>query len=78
MVAFPARPFPYMERRVVGSIHRSSYPPCDVPLILDLHRQGLPPLDRLTSHRLPLERTGEAFDLMGDGWSRRVLLDVSA
>jgi Zn-dependent alcohol dehydrogenase len=77
-VSFPAQPFPYGERRVLGSIYGSSYPPRDFPLLLDLHRQGRLPLDRLISHRLPLERIGEAFDLLGEGGTRRVLLDVSA
>jgi len=78
VVSFPALSFPRMERRVLGSVYGSSYPPRDFPLILDLHRQGRLPLERLISHRLPLERIGEAFDLMRDGATRRVVLDLSA
>lgn len=77
IVAFPALSFPRMERRVLGSVYGSSYPPRDFPLILDLHRQGRLPLERLISHRLPLDEIGAAFDLMHDGATRRVLLDLA-
>ena len=77
VVAFPALSFPRMERRVLGSVYGSSYPPRDFPLILDLHRQGRLPLERLISHRLPLAEVNAAFELMHDGATRRVLLDLA-
>lgn len=78
VLTLPALPFPRMERRVLGSIYGSAYPPRDFPLILDLHRQGRLPLERLISHRLPLEDVNAAFDLMAEGGARRVLLDLRA
>jgi Zn-dependent alcohol dehydrogenase len=75
-VTLPALSIPRMERRVLGSIYGSSYPPQVFPQILDLHRQGRLPLERLISHRLPLDQVNEAFDLMAQGSARRVLLDL--
>ena len=37
----------------------------------------LSPLDRLVSHRVPLERVADAFDLMQTGKSVRVVLDLN-
>ena len=76
VVEFPALSIPRMERRVLGSIYGSSYPPQVFPQILDLHRQGRLPLEKLISHRLPLDQVNEAFDLMAQGSARRVLLDL--
>ena len=78
VASFPALSFPRMERRVLGSIYGSAYPPQEFPVILDLHRQGRLPLEKLISHRLPLDGVNEAFDLMRDGAARRVLLDLGA
>jgi Zn-dependent alcohol dehydrogenase len=76
VVTLPALSIPRMERRVLGSIYGSSYPPQVFPQILDLHRQGRLPLEKLISHRLPLDQVNEAFDLMAQGSARRVLLDL--
>ncbi len=76
VVSFPALPFPRMERRVLGSEYGSAFPPHDFPLILDLHRQGRLPLEKLISHRVSLDQVNEAFALMREGGARRVLLDL--
>ncbi len=78
IVSFPALSFPRMERRVIGSIYGSAFPPHDFPLILDLHRQGRLPLEKLISHRLKLDQVNDAFELMQQGAARRVLLDLRA
>ncbi len=75
-VTFPALSFPRMERRVLGSEYGSAFPPHDFPLILDLHRQGVLPLEKLISHRMRLDDVNDAFELMKQGGSRRVLLDL--
>lgn len=75
-LTFPALPFPRMERRVIGSVYGSAFPPHDFPLILDLHRQGRLPLEKLISHRLPLDEVNAAFDLLQQGAARRILLDL--
>lgn len=77
-VSLPALSIPRLERRVLGSIYGSSRPERDFPRILDLYRSGRLPLDRLVSHRLPLEAVAEAFDLMRSGDAVRVVLDVHA
>jgi Zn-dependent alcohol dehydrogenase len=76
-VSLPALSIPRAERRVLGSIYGSSRPERDFPRILSLYRSGRLPLDRLISHRLPLERVEEAFELMKSGQSVRVVLDLN-
>ena len=72
----PALPIPRMERRVLGSIYGSSRPERDFPAMLALYRRGRLPLDRLVSHRLPLDAVEEAFDLLRGGAALRVVLDL--
>jgi Zn-dependent alcohol dehydrogenase len=76
VVPLPALTLPRMERRVMGSIYGSSYPERDFPATLELYRGGKLPVDRLVSHRLPLARVSEAFELMRDGSALRVVLDL--
>jgi Zn-dependent alcohol dehydrogenase len=76
VVPLPALSIPRMERRLIGSLYGSSRPERDFGLILDLYRRGRLPLDRLVSHRLPLERVGEAFELMRGGEALRTVLDL--
>ena len=75
-VTFSALSFPRMERRVLGSEYGSCYPFDDFSMILDFHRQGRRPLEKLISHRLRLDEINAAFGLMADQASRRVLLDL--
>ena len=56
MLPLPALSIPRMERRVLGSIYGSTYPERDFALTLDLYRRGRLPLDRLITHRVPLEQ----------------------
>ena len=65
-----------MERRVLGSIYGSTKPERDFPHALDLYRQGRLPLDRLVSHRLPLEEAERGFELMHSGDALRVVLEL--
>jgi len=76
-ITLPALSIPRMERRVLGSIYGSARPDRDFPLILDLHRRGHLPLDRLISHRLPLDRIEDAFALLRGGDARRAVLDLA-
>jgi S-(hydroxymethyl)glutathione dehydrogenase/alcohol dehydrogenase len=75
-VSFPARSFPRMERRVLGSIYGSTVPERDFPEIVRRYLAGELPIDRLISHRLPLERVVEAFDLLRDGATLRSVLTM--
>lgn len=75
VVPLPALTIPRMERRVLGSIYGSARPERDFPKILDVYLAGRLPLDRLVSHRLPLEDVDDAFALMNSGEALRVVLD---
>ncbi len=77
VLPLPAITIPRLERRVLGSIYGSSRPERDFALTLDLYRRGRLPLDRLISHRLPLEEIEQAFDLMRSGAALRVVLDLA-
>ncbi len=78
VLTVPALTIPRMERRILGSIYGSARPERDFLAILDLYRRGRLPLDRLVSHRLPLERIDEAFALMHAGEARRAVIDLEA
>ncbi len=76
VLPLPAITIPRMERRVLGSIYGSSWPERDFPQTLELYLAGRLPLDRLVSHRLPLDEVGRAFELMRSGEALRVVLDL--
>lgn len=76
VLSLPAATIPRMERRVLGSIYGSSKPERDFPLTLELYRSGRLPLDRLVSHRLPLDDVERGFELMHSGDALRVVLDL--
>jgi alcohol dehydrogenase len=75
VVTFPAATIPRMERRVLGSVYGSSKPERDFPHTLGLYRSGRLPLDRLITHRLPLEKAERGFELMHSGDAIRVVLE---
>jgi Zn-dependent alcohol dehydrogenase len=76
VLPLPALSIPRLERRVLGSIYGSSRPERDFPLTLDLYRAGRLPLDRLVTHRLPLEEVGRGFELMRSGEAIRVVVEL--
>ncbi len=76
-LVIPAISLPRMERRILGSIYGSARPERDFPLILDLYMRGRLPLDKLISHRLPLEGLQEAIDLVTAGAAVRAVLDLT-
>ena len=61
---------------MLGSVYGSARPDRDFPLILDAYRRGRLPLDRLISHRLPLESVGEAVDAVRSGDAARAVLEL--
>jgi len=77
VLSLPATTIPRMERRVLGSIYGSTRPERDFPLALDLYRRGRLPIDRLVSHRLPLDDVERGFELMHSGDALRVVLDLN-
>ena len=76
MLSIPAVTIPRMERRILGSIYGSTMPERDFPETLAMYREGRLPLDRLVTHRLPLEEVEHAFDLMHSGDAVRVVLEI--
>jgi S-(hydroxymethyl)glutathione dehydrogenase / alcohol dehydrogenase len=78
VVTLPALTLPRMERRLLGSIYGSARPERDFPLILHLFMRGRLPLDRLISHRLPLDGIGEAFDLVSTGAAVRAVIELDS
>jgi Zn-dependent alcohol dehydrogenase len=76
VLSLPATSIPRMERRVLGSIYGSTKPERDFSQTLDLFRDGRLPLDRLITHRLPLEEAEHAFELMHSGDAVRVVLEL--
>jgi alcohol dehydrogenase len=75
VLSLPATTIPRMERRVLGSIYGSSKPERDFPHVLSLYRSGRLPLERLVTHRLPLEDAARGFELMHSGEAVRVVLE---
>lgn len=75
VLSLPALTIPRMERRVLGSIYGSSRPERDFPHLLALYRSGRLPLERLITHRLPLEEAERGFELMRSGQAIRVVLE---
>ncbi len=49
----------------------------DVPKIVDWYMEGRIAIDRLITHRLPLERINEAFALMHEGTSIRTIVEFA-
>src|SRR5204863_527259 len=76
VVSLSALSIPRMERRVLGSLYGSSWPERDFPLTLELYRRGRLPLDKLVSHRLPLDEIERAFELLRVGDTRGVVLEL--
>lgn len=60
-------------RRITGSYLGSALPSRDIPLFVDLWREGRLPVERLVSSRIGLDRVNEAMDLLREG---RVLRQV--
>jgi len=74
VLSVPALTIPRMERRILGSLYGSSRPERDFVTILELYRRGRLPLDRLVSHRLPLDEIDAAFAILRSGAARRVVV----
>jgi len=72
------RPFQLVTGRVwKGSAFGGARGRSDVPKIVDWYMDGKIEIDRLITHKLPLERIHEAFDLMHSGESIRTVVEFS-
>jgi len=69
------RPFQLVTGRVwKGSAFGGARGRTDVPKIVDWYMDGKIKIDELITHKLPLERINEAFDLMHEGKSIRTVV----
>jgi S-(hydroxymethyl)glutathione dehydrogenase / alcohol dehydrogenase len=64
----------YQEKTLKGSYYGSTRPQTDMPRLLQLHRAGRLPIDRLISRRYPLDRVNEAYDALLAGEVARSVL----
>jgi S-(hydroxymethyl)glutathione dehydrogenase / alcohol dehydrogenase len=72
------RPFQLVTGRVwKGSAFGGARGRTDVPRIVDWYMEKKIAIDPLITHRLPLERINEAFDLMHEGRSIRTVIELS-
>jgi S-(hydroxymethyl)glutathione dehydrogenase/alcohol dehydrogenase len=72
------RPFQLVTGRVwKGSAFGGARGRSDVPRIVDWYMQGKIAIDPLITHKLPLERINEAFDLMHEGKSIRTVVELA-
>jgi S-(hydroxymethyl)glutathione dehydrogenase / alcohol dehydrogenase len=70
------RPFQLVTGRVwKGSAFGGARGRTDVPKIVDWYMQGKIEIDSLITHKLPLARINEAFDLMHEGKSIRTVVE---
>jgi S-(hydroxymethyl)glutathione dehydrogenase/alcohol dehydrogenase len=66
----------FQEKTLRGAFIGSSRFTVDVPQLVALHEQGRLDLDRMISHRLPLEEIVRAMDTLGSGKALRVVIDM--
>jgi S-(hydroxymethyl)glutathione dehydrogenase/alcohol dehydrogenase len=72
------RPFQLVTGRVwKGSAFGGARGRTDVPRIVDWYLQGKIDIDSLITHKLPLDRINEAFDLMHAGTSIRTVVEFA-
>jgi len=71
------RPFQLVTGRVwKGTAFGGARGRSDVPRIVDWYMNKKIEIDRLITHKLPLERINEAFDLMHEGTSIRTVIEL--
>ncbi|MGQ0622487.1 MAG: Zn-dependent alcohol dehydrogenase [Panacagrimonas sp.] len=63
-------------KTLMGSMYGSSVPRRDVPKLVDLYKRGELKLDEMVTHRIPLARVNEAFELMAQGGGARAVITM--
>jgi len=63
------------ERTLKGSYLGSGVPSRDIPRFLALNRRGKLPVEKLLTHRMPLEAINEGFDRLADGTAIRQIVE---
>ncbi|MBI3966586.1 MAG: Zn-dependent alcohol dehydrogenase [Chloroflexi bacterium] len=76
-MSVPTVPLVFQERSLLGAVYGAVRPWRDLPWLIDLFRAGKLPVDRLITHRYPLEQLNEAFAALERGEVARSVLTVS-
>lgn len=63
------------ERTIKGSYLGGCVPQRDLPRMFDMYRRGVLPVDRLMTHRMPLEEINLAMDQLRSGAAIRQIID---
>jgi alcohol dehydrogenase len=67
MLSIPAVSLVAEERTLRGSYLGSCVPERDLPLFIEMYREGRLPVDRLLTHRISLDEVNEGFDRLARG-----------
>ena len=73
-LTLPAASLVVEARTLIGSYLGSTAPQRDLPLLVDLWRDGRLPVERLQAAKLPLESVNEAMDALASGEVVRQLI----
>ena len=63
-------------KRLIGSLYGASTPQRDIPRLVEWYRSGQLRLDEMVTHRVPLERVNDAFELMKSGTGARAVVTM--
>jgi Zn-dependent alcohol dehydrogenase len=66
-IPISARHLTLFQKRIQGALFGASNPTRDIPLMLDLYRQGRLKLDELITHRYPLDQVNDGYADMHAG-----------
>jgi len=75
MLSIPAVSLVAEERTIKGSYIGTAVPSRDIPRYLGLFRRGRLPIDRLLTHRLPLDDINAGFDRLREGQAVRQIVE---
>jgi Zn-dependent alcohol dehydrogenase len=74
MFSVPAVSLVAEERVVKGSYMGSAVPSRDIPRYIRMYREGVLPVDKLLTHRLPLDQINSGFDRLARGEALRQMV----
>lgn len=74
MLSIPAMSLVTEERSIKGSYFGTAVPSRDLPRYLSLFRRGRLPVDRLLTHRLPLDQINQGFDRLREAKAVRQIV----
>lgn len=75
MLTIPAVSLVAEEKTIQGSYLGSGVPSRDIPVFLDLYRQGKLPVEKLLTHRIKLDDVNEGFERLADGSAIRQVIE---